>query len=116
MMAQRRLYRTIESFASEHFKSDKEILKHVINEIVKEEQIDIKGGRIWQYDPGTETYRLIHQIGVIQRLETGYTIAVPEYPTFTRLAEHRSIIANETDRYLRKKGIVKYSTTGVRAK
>lgn len=113
MMAQRRLYRTIESFASEHFKSDKEILKHVINEIVKEEQIDIKGGRIWQYDPGTETYRLIHQIGVIQRLETGYTIAVPEYPTFTRLAEHRSIIANETDKYLRKKGIVKYSATGV---
>ncbi len=113
MMAQRRLYRTIESFASEHLKTDKELLKHVINEIVKEEQIDIKGGRIWQYDPGTETYRLIHQIGVIQRLEAGYRIAVADYPTFTRLAEHRSIIANETDRYLRKQGIIKYSATGV---
>jgi len=80
MMAQRRLYRTIESFASEHLKTDKELLKHVINEIVKEEQIDIKGGRIWQYDPGTETYRLIHQIGVIQRVEAGYRIAVGTLP------------------------------------
>jgi serine phosphatase RsbU (regulator of sigma subunit) len=113
MMTQRRLYRTIESFASAHFKTDKELLKHVVNEIVKDENIDIKGGRIWQYDPATASYRLIHQIGAIQRLEPGYRIAVDDYPTFLRLAEHRSIIANETDRYLRKQGIIKYSATGV---
>ncbi len=40
----RRLYRTIESFASEHFRTDKEVLKHIVNEIVKDENINIKGG------------------------------------------------------------------------
>ncbi|MEP0821401.1 MAG: SpoIIE family protein phosphatase [Ignavibacterium sp.] len=112
-MNQRRLYRTIESFASEHFRTDKEILKHVVNEIVKDENIDIKGGRIWQYEPSTQSYRLIHQIGVIERLDPGFRIPVPTYPIFLKLSDQRSLIANETNAYLRKKGIVKYSVTGV---
>ncbi len=112
-MNQRRLYRTIESFASDHFKTDKEILKHVLNEIVKDENIDIKGGRIWQYEPSTQSYRLVHQIGVIEKLEPGYKIAVANYPIFLQLGDQRSLIANETDHYLRKKGIIKYSVTGV---
>jgi phosphoserine phosphatase RsbU/P len=113
MMNQRRLYRTIESFASHDFKTDKELLKHVLNEIVKDEMINIKGGRIWQYEPSTVSFRLIHQIGVIERLEQGYKIALSNYPIFYQLADHRSVIANETDKYLRKKGIQKYSATGV---
>ncbi len=113
MMNQRRLYRTIESFASHDFKTDKELLKHVLNEIVKDEQINIKGGRIWQYEPSTDSYRLIHQIGAIEKVEQGYRIALSSYPIFYQLVDHRSLIANETDRYLRKKGIVKYSATGV---
>jgi sigma-B regulation protein RsbU (phosphoserine phosphatase) len=113
MMNQRRLYRTIESFASHDFKTDKELLKHVVNEIVKDEQINIKGGRIWQYEPSTDSYRLIHQIGLIDRVEHGYKIALSSYPIFYQLSDHRSLIANETDRHLRKKGIVKYSATGV---
>lgn len=113
MMNQRRLYRTIESFASHDFKTDKELLKHVLNEIVKDEEISIKGGRIWQYEPSSDSYRLVHQIGVIDRLETGYRIALSSYPISYKLADHRSLIANETDRYLRKKGILKYSATGV---
>ncbi|HEX9614703.1 MAG TPA: PP2C family protein-serine/threonine phosphatase [Bacteroidota bacterium] len=112
-MNQRRLYRTIESFASDHFRNDKEILKHVLNEIVKDENIDIKGGRIWQYEQATQSYKLIHQIGVIERLEQGYKIPVASYPIFLQLADQRSLIANETDKYLRKKGIIKYSVTGV---
>jgi sigma-B regulation protein RsbU (phosphoserine phosphatase) len=110
---QRRLYRTIESFASDHFKSDKEVLKHVLNEIVKDENIDIKGGRIWQYEQSTQSFRLVHQIGVIEKLEPGYKIAIADYPIFLRLGDQRSLIANETDTYLRKKGIIKYSVTGV---
>ena len=113
MMNQRRMYRTIESFASHEFKTDKELLKHVLNEIVKDEKMNIKGGRIWQYEPASDSYRLIHQIGVIERLEPGYKIALSNYPIFYQLADHRSVIANETDRYLRKKGIVKFSATGV---
>lgn len=113
MMNQRRLYRTIESFASQHFKTDKELLKHVVNEIVKDENIDIKGGRIWQFEASTDSYRLVHQIGAIDKLDTGYRIQLSTYPLFYRLTEHRSLIANETDKYLRKKGIIKYSATGV---
>lgn len=112
-MNQRRLYRTIESFASEHFKTEKELLKHVLNEIVKDENIDVKGGRIWQYDSSSQSYRLMHQIGLIERLDPGYRIQVSNYPIFVRLGDQRSLIANETDRYLLKKGIVRYSATGV---
>jgi phosphoserine phosphatase RsbU/P len=112
-MNQRRLYRTIESFALEQFKTEKELLKHVLNEIVKSEDILLKGGRLWQYEPATESYRLIHQIGQIERLDPGYRIPVAKYPMFKNLVDQRSIIANETDKYLRKKGIIKYSATGV---
>ncbi len=112
-MNQRRLYRTIESFASEHFRTEKELLKHVLNEIVKDDNIDVKGGRIWQYDVTTESYILVHQIGVIDRLEPGYEIPVATYPIFIRVGDQRSLIATETDSYLRRKGIIKYSVTGV---
>ena len=113
MMNQRRLYRTIESFASHEFKTDKELLKHVLNEIVKDEKINLKGGRIWQYEPSSDSFRLVHQIGVIARIEPGYKIALSTYPIFYQLADHRSVLANETDKYLRKQGIVKYAATGV---
>ena len=112
-MNHRRLYRTIESFASEHFKTEKELLKHVLNEIVKDENIAVRGGRIWQYDSSTQSYKLVHQIGLIERLDQGYRIQVSNYPTFVLLGDQRSLIANETDRYLRKKGIIRYSATGV---
>jgi serine phosphatase RsbU (regulator of sigma subunit) len=112
-MNQRRLYRTIESFAAEQFKTEKDLLKHVLNEIVKNEDIKLKGGRLWQYEPSTESYRLVHQIGQIDRLDPGYRIQVARYTMFQHLTEQRSIIANETDRYLRTKGIIKYSATGI---
>ena len=117
-MDQRRLYRTIESFAPEHFKTEKELLKHVLNEIVKTEAIRLKGGRLWQYEPATDSCnnRLIHQIGQIEMMESGYRIQVSRYPMFHHLVEQRTIIANETERYLRTKGIVKDSATGFRDK
>ncbi len=112
-MDQRRLYRMIEGFASQQFKTEKDLLKHVMNEVVKNENIRLKGGRLWQYEPSTESYRLIHQIGEIDRLEPGYKISVARYPMFQQLVEHRTIITTETDGYLRKKGIIKYSATGI---
>jgi sigma-B regulation protein RsbU (phosphoserine phosphatase) len=112
-MNQRQLYKTIESFVSHDFKSDGQLLKHVVNEIVKDENIRIKGGRIWQYEPSTESYKVTHQIGAIERIEPGFLLSVAEYPIFIQLSTHRSIIANETNKVLRKKGIVKYSATGV---
>lgn len=109
----RRLYRTIESFASQQFKTDKEVLKHILNEIVKDENISIKGGRIWQYEQSSESYRIIHQIGVMDRVDIGYKVRVAKYPMALALAEQRSVLGHETDEYLRRKGIINYSATGV---
>ncbi len=108
----RRLYRTIESFASDRFRTDKELLKHVLNEIVKSPDIKIKGGRIWEFDPKQGSFRLVHQIGQIERIEPKYRIPV-DYPAFQWLGDQRSIIANETDPTLRRIGIVKFAATGV---
>lgn len=112
-MDQRRLYHTIESFGSTKYRTVKDFLKHVLNEILKSPDFKFKGGRIWQYEPSTESYRLINQSGQINKLELGYRLPVSRYPLFRRIAEQRSIVSEETDRYLRKKGILKYSATGV---
>ena len=108
----RRLYRTIESFASDRFSTDKELLKHVLNEIVKSPDIKIKGGRIWELDPKTLSFKVIQQIGLIERIETRYRLPV-DYPAFQWLSEQRSIIANETDPSLKRIGIAKFAATGV---
>ena len=113
MMNQRSLYHAIESFASSQFRSTKELLKHTVNEIVKSDKINIKGGRIWQYIPAKESYLLIHQIGVIEPIEGGYLLPLAKYPLFVQIGEHRSILANEIDKHLRKKGILKFYATGV---
>ena len=110
---QKRLYNTIAGFASRPFRSERDLLKHVVNEIVRNDEIAIKGGRIWQYASQNESFRLIHQTGVIERLESGYEIPVSRYPVALEVTERRSVVAKESDRYLRKMGIVVYSATGV---
>ncbi len=110
---QKRLYNTIAGFAARPFRSERDLLKHVVNEIVKNEGIAIRGGRIWQYVPQSDSFRLIHQTGEIERLEAGYEIPVSRYPVALDVSERRSVVAKESDRYLRKMGIVLYSATGV---
>lgn len=113
MMNARRLYRTIESFASANFRTEKQLLKHVLNEIVKNVQIDFEGGRIWQYESSTDAYRLVHQIGPIGRIEPGYEIPVSSNSAFFSIGEHRSVLARETDQLLREVGITRFLATGV---
>jgi len=110
---QRRLYRTIESFATGNVRNERDLLKHVLNQIVSSDKIHLQGGRVWQYEAVSRSYRLVYQTGVIERLDHGYRIPVTSYPTFLRVGKERSIIAKETDRYLKKKGITIYSVTGV---
>lgn len=112
-MNQKRLYHTIAGFAARPFRSERELLKHVVNEIVRNDSIAIKGGRIWQYVPQKESFRLIHQTGVIEKLESGYEIPVSRYPIALEVSERRSIVAKESDRYLLEMGIELYSATGV---
>lgn len=108
----RRLYRTIESFASDRFRTDKELLKHVLNEIVKSPDIKIIGGRIWEFDARGGFFRLVHQIGQLEKIEARYKLPV-DYPAFQWLEDQRSFIANETDGILRRAGITKFAATGV---
>ena len=63
-MQLRKLYRTIETIGSKHWKNEEDLLKNVLHEIVQNEKIELKGGRCWKFDPKTGSYELIHQEGL----------------------------------------------------
>lgn len=112
-MNQRQLHKTIESFDSKIFSSTEELLTHVLHQIVQHDTISIQGGRVWKLEAAQDAYRLIAQVGSIEKIETDYTVNVAEYRMFKLLVKHRTIVAKETNAYLRSKGIIKYSATGV---
>src|SRR5258706_5266424 len=112
-MQLRKLYRTIETIGSQKFESDEELLQHVLREIVQNEEISIKGGRIWKFDARSAGYELIHQIGDMDPIKAHYKIRLKDYPIFLELPKLRTVLASENDQYLRKRGILKYSATGV---
>ncbi len=112
-MQLRKLYRTIESFGSRKFESDEEFLKHILAEIVHNEEIKIKGGRIWKFDARSAGYELLHQIGDIETIQAHYKIKLKDYPLFLELPKQRTVLGSENDTYLRKRGILHYSATGI---
>lgn len=112
-MNQRSLYKTIESFDSKKFTSSEELLSHVVHQIVTNERIEIKGGRVWKLDQAKGVYELVAQYGSIQKIKPKFSVKVEDYRMFKQLAIHRTIVAKETNEYLQSKGIRKYSATGV---
>jgi len=112
-MNQRKLYHTIESIASQTFESDEALLKHVLEEVIRNEQVNVKGGRIWKLNPNKRSYTLLYQTGGVDHIPEGFTIRVSEYPIFLEVGRRKSALADETNQYLRKKGIRTYSATGV---
>jgi sigma-B regulation protein RsbU (phosphoserine phosphatase) len=112
-MNQRSLHKTIESFADTQFASSEALLTHVLHQIVANDRIEIKGGRVWKLDSGKYSYELIAQFGTIEKIKPKFTVRVDEYRMFKQLASHRTIVAKETNAYLQSKGIRKYSATGV---
>ncbi len=112
-MNQRSLYKTIESFDSKKFTSSEELLSHVVHQIVTNERIEIKGGRVWKLDQTKGLYELVSQYGSIQKIKPKFSVKVDDYRMFKQLAIHRTIVAKETNEYLQSKGIRKYSATGV---
>lgn len=109
----RKLYRTIENFATQPIEDVEELLKSVIHNIILSEDIEIKGGRLWKFNPKEYSYTLIHQEGEIEKIRKNYQIKVKEYPLFLELTKSRTIIADEINKYLRKKGIKKFTATGI---
>ncbi|MDZ7624950.1 MAG: PP2C family protein-serine/threonine phosphatase [Ignavibacteriaceae bacterium] len=110
---QKKLHRLVESIASGKFKTEEEMLITTIDEIVGNEAIDITGGRIWKLNTQTETYHLLYQTGKIGKIDTAFQIDIHRYPILDLIAKQRTILGKETISALRKKGIFKYSASGV---
>lgn len=112
-MDQHKLYRTLTVLTEQKFRTDEQMLCHILESIVRNEEIPIKGGRMWKLEPSTGTYRLIRQIGEIETIAQNFRIRVVDYPLFIQLPRKGTIVGTETNRYLRRRGIRSYSATGV---
>ena len=110
---QKKLHRLVESIASGKFKTEEEMLITTINEIVGNEAIDITGGRIWKLNEQNETYNILYQTGKIEKIDTKFQIDIHRYTILDLIAKQRTILGTETISTLRKKGIFKYSASGV---
>lgn len=112
-MQLRKLYRTIENIASQSFVTEEDLLQHVVQEIVRNEEIKIKGGRVWKLDAKTGSYLLVRQVGDVEPIKANYQIKIKDYPIFLELPKVRTLLANEENAYLRDRGIKNYSATGI---
>lgn len=112
-MNQKKLHKTVETIASQKFASDEEMLISVVNEIVNDPSIGFLGGRIWKLFPEIEGYKLLYQTGKMEKIDKNFVIRALEYPVFEQLSQSRTILGHETIEALRRKGIFKYSASGV---
>jgi len=112
-MDQHKLYRTIRTLSDEKFRTEEQLLAHILESVIVNEATRIRGGRIWKLEPASGSYRLLRQYGEIEEIQKNFRIRVVDYPMFGQLDKKGTIVANETNRYLRQKGISHYSATGV---
>jgi sigma-B regulation protein RsbU (phosphoserine phosphatase) len=110
---QRKLHKTVETIASQKFASEKDMMATVLNEIVGDRTMDITGGRIWKLEPEIAGYKILYQTGKIDKIAKDFVIDIKSYPSFERLAAIRTILGHESNEELRKKGIFRYSASGV---
>ncbi len=115
-MELRRLLRTLETIATEQFKTETELLKNILKEIIEAENININGGRIWKLNPALKAYELLYQSGKVRKIKSGFLLYLNESPIFEMIGNQRTILAEETNQELLKKGIFKYSASGVGSK
>ena len=109
-MDQRKLYKTVETIANRDFASEKDMLIEVLNQIVENEQIGVTGGRIWKLNQKKAAYELLYQTGTIERIDEKFKLKLAAYPVFDLIAKERTILGDETNEVLRKKGIFKYDS------
>jgi len=112
-MEQRKLYKTIESIASIDFSTDTELLIHVLTQIINTADLQLKGGRIWKLESKRKAYRLVFQTGKVQKIQDDFMLLLKDYPYYDRIAVERTILAEETNKTLISKGIIRYSASGV---
>lgn len=112
-MNQRRIYKTVESIASQKFETETEMLISVLNQIIEDGDIKVNGGRIWQFDSEHGEYKLLYQTGKLDEIDPNFKLDIKDYPIFDLIIKERTILGNETNKELRDKGIFKYSASGV---
>jgi len=115
-MNQRELHKLVETIASGKYDSEEVMLKKTIDEIIINESIAITGGRIWKLSIEQKAYEILYQTGKLERIEDSFQIFIQRYPVFDLIAKERTILGNETINALRRKGIFKYSASGVGSK
>ncbi len=112
-MDQKKLLRTIDSIASGNFKTDGDLLQSVVEQIVRQSEFNVTGGRIWKLNPTKKSYKLLFQTGNVQKISEDFLLPIKEYPIFERITSERTILADETNKTLISKGIFRYSASGV---
>jgi sigma-B regulation protein RsbU (phosphoserine phosphatase) len=112
-MNQHKLYNTIKSLGEQRFRTDEQLIGHVLEYIISEEELPIRGGRLWKLEPKSGTYRVLRQVGEMESIDRNFRLRAHEYPPFLQLHKKGTVVATETNKYLRQKGIRLYSATGV---
>jgi phosphoserine phosphatase RsbU/P len=112
-MDQKKLHKTVEEIASQNFGSETEMLISVLHQLVENVDISVTGGRIWQLKPADKAYGLIFQTGRVEKISPNFYVKIKDYPIFDLIAKERTVMGNETNAILRRKGIFKYSASGV---
>lgn len=114
-MEQRKLYRTLENVIrhSPNFDNDKQMLSYILKEIISHEDINIIGGRIWELSENKTYYTMIEQHGAVEKIKKGYMLKLSDYKIYFEVGRNRSVLAQETDKYLVDKGISLFSATGI---
>jgi serine phosphatase RsbU (regulator of sigma subunit) len=110
---QRDTYKLLEKLASKNFRTELNLLKSLVHDIVEHPDFEIVGGRVWELDPENESYVLRYQYGKVKRIPAGYSIKIDEQPVVNELIDNRIHLNYETDKVLQKKGIILYSVCGV---
>ncbi len=70
-------------------------------------------GRVWHLDTGRKGYSLLLQKGNVQKIKSNFILTIKDNPIIDTVAEERTILADETNEILIKKGIFKYSASGI---
>jgi sigma-B regulation protein RsbU (phosphoserine phosphatase) len=114
-MEQRKLYRTIDNFIREapKFSKVEELLTYVMRQIINFEDIHILGARLWKLNEKKIGYKLVEQVGNVDLIDKNYQISIDNYPVMKEVGSRRTIMSEETDKYLIEKGIFHYSATGI---
>ncbi len=114
-MEQRKLSRTIEKFITEapNFKKTEDLLQYVLHQIIGNESIGISGGRIWKLNNNKKAYTLLDQLGDVKKIDKGFVLGLEELHILNEISKKSTVTTMVTNVYLKKRGIINYSATGL---